>query len=184
MRDHLVRIGVLGQIGRFRSADGGTHHRGASVICRTNRGLEFGEVLNCVDSDQSEKLGTVLRRATPEDHLLWGRLQKNRLAASSECESVLASRSDQYPGISFMDVELLFDGKTLFFYFLGDISEEVASKLELLTDDLATAYEARVKLRSFADALITGCGPDCGTAEACGSKGGCSGCALVDSCSH
>lgn len=153
------------------------------MICRTNRGLEFGEVLNSVAGDESEKLGTVLRRATPEDHLLWARIQKNRLAASSECEQLLTNHADQYPGVALMDVELLFDGQSLFFYFLGEISQEAAPKLELLTSDLAKAYEARVKLRSFADALITGCGPDCGTSEACGSKGGCSGCALVDSCS-
>lgn len=79
-----------------------------------------------------------------------------------------------------MDVELLFDGQGVFFYFLGDISSQV----ETLTDQLAGAYEQKVQLRQFADALATGCGPDCGTKDGGCSDGGCSSCSIAQACAN
>ena len=77
-----------------------------------------------------------------------------------------------------MDVELLFDGASLYFYFLGDVSPEV----ERLTDELAEAYEAKVQFRRFTEAVVEGCGPDCGTEAAAGCGDGCSTCGLVIEC--
>lgn len=185
--DHLVRIGVLGQIGRFRSSVGMRHQRGTSVVCRTGRGVEMGTVLNlvpradqdaCSAHDAAETDGTIIRRATPEDHLLGARLEKNRLAALQDCERILA---DRFPSVLLMDVDLLFDGQTIFFYFLGDVPDEFADEVERLTAELAAAYEAKVELRRFAESLTSGCGPDCGT-ESGGGSGGCSGCVLAGNC--
>lgn len=190
MIDHLVRVGVLGQIGRFRSVDGLRYSRGNRIVCRTSRGLEFGNVLSQVpavtekleDVSANERLGTVLRRATPEDHLLWARIEKNRTAAIQECERMLVERLPEHPELRLMDVEILFDGSSIFFYFLGEISSALAPRLESLTTELAAAYEAKSELRKFADAMIAGCGPDCGTKEACGENGACSGCAIAEAC--
>lgn len=199
MIDHLVLVGVLGQIGRFRSVDGLRFSRGNRVVCRTSRGLEFGKVLSQVPaiesqendqqngsqqdtSQQNERLGTVIRKAAPEDHLLWARIEKNRTAAIQQCESMLAKRLPDYPTLRLMDVEILFDGRSIFFYFLGEISSALAPKLEALTTELAAAYEAKSELRKFGDAMIAGCGPDCGTQEACGENGACSGCAISAAC--
>jgi hypothetical protein len=66
-----------------------------------------------------------------------------------------------------MDVEHLFDGQSLVFYFLGPHDP----RLETITAELAEVYEAKVQFRSFADAVNVGCGPGCGTSEAIG--GGC-----------
>jgi len=189
--DHLVLVGILGQIGRFRSVDGLRFSRGNQVVCRTSRGLEFGKVLSQVplavetESERTtqERLGTVLRKATPEDHLLWARIEKNRGAAIEQCERMIADRLPEHPELRLMDVEMLFDGRSIFFYFLGEISSALAPKLEVLTSELAEAYEAKSELRKFADAMIAGCGPDCGTQEACGVNGSCSGCAISAACS-
>ena len=70
-----------------------------------------------------------------------------------------------------MDVEHLFDGHTLVFYFLGDVPAEV----EHVTGELAEVYEAKAQFRSFADTLTNGCGPGCGTESAEGH--GCTNCA-------
>ena len=77
-----------------------------------------------------------------------------------------------------MDVEHLFDGASLYFYFLG----EVTSQIEAITRELADAYDSKVQFRQFADAVERGCGPDCGTeaAEGCGT--GCSSCAIASAC--
>ena len=195
LREHFVRFGVIGHVDRLRSADGLVHQRGTHVICRTKRGLEAGTVLNVSpspgsqetreanpDLDEANGAGTILRRATAEDHLLLARLEKNRMAAVHECERILAERAHSHRDLVLVDVELLFDGQTIFFYFLGYDPEQPSPELETLTRDLATAYEAKVELRRFAETLTSGCGPDCGTAEGCGDSGGCTSCALMASC--
>jgi hypothetical protein len=79
-----------------------------------------------------------------------------------------------------LDVEHLFDGRTLFFYFLGEVPPEV----EAMTAELADLYDAQAKFRQFAQMVEEGCGPGCGTDEATG--GGCStcatGCSVAGSC--
>jgi hypothetical protein len=79
-----------------------------------------------------------------------------------------------------MDAEQLFDGRSLVFYFLG----EVTTELESLTEDLAAAYDAHVQFRKFAETVEVGCGPGCGTEAATGH--GCTscatGCAIAGAC--
>ena len=78
-----------------------------------------------------------------------------------------------------MDVEHLFDGQSLFFYFLGEIDSEVT----VLTESLAEAYEAKVQFRQFTESVTAGCGPDCGTEQAAGcASTGCSSCSLSSGC--
>lgn len=206
--EHFVRIGVLGTVDRLRSMDGVVHQRGTRVICRTKRGLEIGTVLNISTPSEGQlpspqtrnasaktetgnlsaagtsqvESGSIIRRATGEDHLLAARLEKNRIAALLECERILASRADSSLDLVLVDVELLFDGQTIFFYFLGDNPQQHSPKLESLTQELAAAYEAKVELRRFAETLDSGCGPECGTDAGCGDSGGCTSCALLSHC--
>ena len=147
------------------------------VICRTGRGLEVGEVLSPAEAiDAAPSDGTLLRRVTTQDDLLIARLEKNRDEAYQACALWLAER--QMPAV-LVDVEHLFDGQSLYFYFLGEAGPE----LDALTAELADAYEAKAQLQKFAETLIAGCGPHCGTEEGggCGS-GGCSTCAVLGAC--
>ena len=78
-----------------------------------------------------------------------------------------------------LDVEQLFDGQSIYFYFLGDVPPEV----EALTAELAEVYEAKVKMRQFSQALVEGCGPGCGTeAAGQGACGTCTSCAVAGAC--
>lgn len=172
--NHLVRVGVLGQIGRFRSVDGQVYVRGTDVVCRTNRGLEVGEVLSQDESqDAGEGDGNLLRQVTNEDRYMIRRLQKNRRSAIEQCNQLLATH--QLSAV-LLDVEHLFDGQSLYFYFLGDVDEQVAA----LTNQLADVYETKVRFKKFADTLKNGCGPDCGTKDC--SSGSCSNCAVSGGC--
>jgi hypothetical protein len=174
---HFVRIGLLGSVGRFAAADRQRFARGTRVVCRTVRGLEVGEVLSPAD-DATDQLGdgTLLRRVTAQDDLLIARLEKNRDEAFEACTDRLSKLRS--PAV-LLDVEHLFDGQSLYFYFLGQTTPE----LDTLTAELAEVYEAKAQLQKFADTLIAGCGPDCGTEAGggCGS-GGCSTCAVVGAC--
>jgi cell fate regulator YaaT (PSP1 superfamily) len=181
MNHYLVRVGQFGRVGLFRAAGAEAFARAMRVVCRTDRGLEVGEVLAAVENSPAEPSarpvdGALLRRMTTEDELLAARLQKNKDQAYRHCVDLLQQRRLD---AVLMDVETLFDGSSLYFYFLGGVSPEV----EAITEQLAAAYEAKAGLRQFADTLLSGCGPDCGTAAAAGcSTGGCAGCSIAGAC--
>jgi cell fate regulator YaaT (PSP1 superfamily) len=179
-RFHLVRVGAMGQVGRFAAVDALRYPRHSRVIVRTRRGLEIGDVLSPPDDRDDSRAfadGDILRRMTVQDELLQARLDKHRQEAYQACTTLL----DQ-SGVSavLVDVEHLFDGQGLFFYFLGDVTPE----LEACTGKLAETYEAKVQFRKFTETLIEGCGPGCGTEEVKG-RGGCetcTSCAVAGAC--
>ena len=174
---HLVQIGVLGSIGRFSAVDRRLRKRGCRVICRTTRGLEVGHVLSNQSSQQNtESDGELLRQVTPEDDLLISRIDRFRDKAFTACQKLLNERN---LSAVLVDVEHLFDGQSLYFYFLGNVSPQVNA----LTAELAETYEAKVKFRKFSETLANGCGPDCGTKEGGGcGDGGCSTCPVKAAC--
>ena len=170
----------MGQVGRFAAVDAMRYPRHARVIVRTRRGLEIGEVLappDERDDGRSFPDGDLLRGMTVEDELLSARLEKHRHDAYDACATLLAQHQ---PSAALVDVEHLFDGQGLFFYFLGDVPKEVES----LTGRLAETYETKVQFRKFTETLIEGCGPGCGTEEVKG-RGGCetcTSCAVAGAC--
>jgi hypothetical protein len=179
-RFHLVRVGAMGQVGRFAAVDAVRYPRHSRVIVRTRRGLEIGDVLSPPDDRNDNRSfadGEILRGMTIQDDLLQARLEKNRQEAYAACAGLVAQS-----GVAavLVDVEHLFDGQGLFFYFLG----EVPSELEAYTERLAETYEAKVQFRKFTETLIEGCGPGCGTEEVKG-RGGCAtcnSCAVAGAC--
>jgi cell fate regulator YaaT (PSP1 superfamily) len=160
----------MGQVGHFASADATRYPRGSQVVVRSVRGVELAEVLAPPsDRTESESDGTILRPLTVEDQLLAARLEKNRAAAYEACAARIAVL-----GLNavLIDVEHLFDGQTLVFYFLGDPPDE----LQEVCAELAELYEASAQFRRFTETLLVGCGPGCGTSDAVG--GGCGSCAV------
>ena len=119
--------------------------------------------------------GSILPRRRVEDDLLQARLERNRREAYDACAARLAEL--RLPA-ALMDVEHLFDGSTLVFYFLG----EMTAQLEALTAELAELYETKVQFRQFAETVVEGCGPLCGTEEAGGCKTCVTGCAVSGAC--
>jgi hypothetical protein len=178
-RHHFVRVGALGHVGRFTAVDAVRYPRGARVVVRTSRGLETGEVLALCEApiERGSGDGAILRGMTVEDQLLEARLAKNRDRAFRACQRRLRELS---VAATLTDVELLFDGRSLYFYFLG----EVTPQIEAVTQKLAETYDSVAQLRKFADSMTAGCGPGCGTEEAAG--GGCvtcvTGCAMAGAC--
>jgi cell fate regulator YaaT (PSP1 superfamily) len=170
----------MGQVGRFAAVDALRYPRFARVIVRTRRGLEIGDVLSPPDDRNDDRTfadGELLRGMTIQDELLQARLEKHRQAAYDACAALL---SEHGMSTVLVDVEHLFDGQGLYFYFLGDVTPE----LESFTEQLAAAYETKVQFRKFTETLIEGCGPGCGTDEVKG-RGGCetcSSCAVAGAC--
>jgi hypothetical protein len=162
----------MGQVGRFAAVDAVRYPRHCRVVVRTKRGLEVGDVLSPPDDRDDSRAfadGDILRGMTVQDDLLQARLEKHRQEAYAACANMLSISGE--PAV-LVDVEHLFDGQGLFFYFLGDVSPH----LESYTERLADTYEAKVQFRKFTETLIEGCGPGCGTEEVKG-RGGCETCA-------
>jgi hypothetical protein len=114
---------------------------------------------------------------TVEDQLLEARLAKDRDRAFRACQRRLRELGVT---AALTDVELLFDGRSLYFYFLGELTPEI----EAVTQNLAETYDSVAQLRRFADTMTVGCGPGCGTENAAGA--GCvtcvTGCAAGGAC--
>jgi cell fate regulator YaaT (PSP1 superfamily) len=176
---HVVRYGRLGHVGHFVAADAVRYPRRSRVVIRSPRGLEIGEVLAQPEDEASviDPDGQILRRMTIQDDLLEARLERRRDEAFIACQQLL---SEANVSAALLDVEHLFDGEGLFFYFVGEPPREAAA----VTERLAAAYETAVEFRKFAETLAEGCGPGCGTEEAKG-QGGCStcvSCAVAGTC--
>ena len=184
----LLRVGLLGQVGRFSLGDVGGLRRGERVVCRRLRGIEVAIALGGAQDSISrssgeskeivERDGHVLRRTTPEDELLWGHLRQLGEEAFQSCVAWL---DEQSVTTTLLEVEPLLDGRTLYFHFLSDVGDQVQQQL----DALVTIYESRVRESKFANLLEHGCGPGCGTAQAkngCGSRGGCAVCKVAAAC--
>lgn len=164
----------MAKVGSFVAADSNVYPRDAKVICRTDRGLEVGSVIcNIDDCDGPAQEGTLLRKVTPDDQRILDRLEKFRDKAFFACQQLV--QQNGFKSV-LMDVEHLFDGESVYFYFLG----EVDPQLESLTAQLAETYDQKVRFKKFAETLANGCGPDCGTKES--SCGSCSGCAIAKAC--
>jgi cell fate regulator YaaT (PSP1 superfamily) len=174
-RHHFVRVGLLGHVGRFTSVDAVAYPRASRVIVRTSRGLEAGEILGPAEETVVRGItdGSILRGMTVEDELLIARLEKNRQKALDACTAKLTERGI---AATLFDVEHLFDGRSLFFYFLGEVTPEI----EAITAELAEVYDAAAEFRKFSETLSVGCGPGCGTEEGAGhAEGGCTVCATA-----
>lgn len=148
-------------------------------MVRTERGLEVGDVLALDEqASPSDADGPLLRRLTDADRLLLERLDRRREEAYEACADLLRSRGSR---AVLADMELLFDGRGLYFYFLGEV-DPIADRL---TAELAQVYDAEARIGAFAETLADGCGPGCGTEDAvngCGSSGGCTTCAVASAC--
>lgn len=175
---YAVRVGIHGQVGRFTSAEE-DFRRGASVICRTARGLEVGSVLNRLQmatASPAEPDGQIIRRMTAEDQLLWTNLQELAGQSHAACQEWL-SRS--HSSDQLLEVEPLFDGRTLYFHFLNEASPQTDAHLE----QLIAIFQETVAASRFASLLEHGCGPGCGTSAArngCGSA--CASCSVAKAC--
>jgi len=169
-----VRFGVMGEVRPFRG-DAGAFPRGTEVVIRTGRGLEWGTVLTAPAPLKSPADGTILRPLSANDRLLIERIERNKLAAIRACQQKMRSSATE---VALVDLELLFDGQTLIFYFLGALDETI----ERITAELAEVFETKVQFRRFTSNLLNGCGPDCGTGGEGGGCGDCTSCAIATAC--
>jgi hypothetical protein len=133
----LVRIGVLGCIRPLAISEEDDYPRSTKVLCQTERGIEVGEILAPIEASQLQPAGTVVRALAPQDDSRLAILRVRRNSAFRWCQQEL--KRSRIATI-LIDVEPLFDGRSLYFYF----ADEVPKHSEPLRLWLCRAYQAEV----------------------------------------
>lgn len=174
---HWVRFGRMGAIGRFAAPSSIDYPRGTEVVVRSTRGLECGKVIAPIPrgGGSGGVEGPILRAMSDQDAMLAARLSLNPPEAFRACRDHVESSGIAVPLI---DIEQLFDGRTLVFYFLGELPPDAGC----LVGELAALYESSAGIRRFAELVEHGCGPDCGTERGHGCGSCSSVCAIAAIC--
>lgn len=142
-----VRYGRMGQLGLFRSKLGRLPYH-SRVVIKSDRGLEIGTVL-CPGNKQMtyedrtlRVLGVARRVATHEDLMEDRHLQQSAMRERKFCEERIRSR--KLP-MKLAEVEHLFGGDRIIFYFLSDGRVDFRE----LVRDLAQEYQTRIEMRQI-----------------------------------
>jgi cell fate regulator YaaT (PSP1 superfamily) len=154
-------------LGEF-DPEGGLYARGDEVVVRTDRGLELGQVL-CPSTARALELlneptrGRLLRRLTDQDRGERQRLQAQEQREMETCERFVANRRLQ---MELVDVEHLFGGERIIFYFLAEKRVDFRE----LVKDLAREYQTRIEMRQIGvrdEAKLLADYGDCGKPVCC-----------------
>ena len=163
----IVRHGAMRFLGPF-DPGGDAYARGDDVVVRTDRGLEAGEVL-CGATPQAVGLlaeptrGRVVRRLTDEDRAALERLGDAERRELEACQHFVAHRRLQ---MELVDVEHLFGGERIIFYFLAEKRVDFRE----LVKDLAREYQTRIEMRQIGvrdEAKLLADYGDCGKPVCC-----------------
>ncbi|MCH5373016.1 MAG: PSP1 domain-containing protein, partial [Planctomycetes bacterium] len=141
-RQIWVRVGALGQIRPLVVSDSTDYPRLTRVICQTKRGLEIGETLAPIEKPTGEPEGTVMRALRPDDDAHLARLRLRSDAAFRSCRQWM---QQSRMSAVLIDVELLFDGRSMNLYF----ADQIPARVELLRQQLARTYQAIVRFHAI-----------------------------------
>jgi cell fate regulator YaaT (PSP1 superfamily) len=164
----IMRHGVMRFLGEFEPMEGVVCPRGSRVVARTERGLEIGEIL-CEATPQAMAMiaeptrGQIVRLLTADDQAAAGRLKEKERVEFDGCLSFIEQRQLQ---MALVDVEHLFGGERIVFYFL---SEKRVDFRELVKD-LAREFQTRIEMRQIGvrdEAKLLADYGDCGKPVCC-----------------
>jgi cell fate regulator YaaT (PSP1 superfamily) len=164
----IVRHGVMRFHGEFEQRDAIPHPRGTKVVIRTDRGLEIGDVLceatpRAIEYLSEPTHGVILRAVTAEDVQQTERLADSERDAFEACCRCIAQRKLQ---MDLVDVEWLFGGERIIFYFLAEKRVDFRE----LVKDLARQFQTRIEMRQIGvrdEAKLLADYGDCGKPVCC-----------------
>lgn len=141
-----IRYGVLKNTSDF-FAPFNSLKKGDSVIIRSSRGVEFGEVVTKVkeipDTDPIENLGEVLRKATLDDKEKQQKITDEMIPVEFKlCQKKIKEHKLL---MKLASVEHLFGTKKIIFYFLANGRVDFRE----LVKDLAKEYQARIEMKQI-----------------------------------
>ena len=165
---YIIRHGVMRFLGDFEPAAEMVYRRNQDVIIETERGQEVGEVLcettpRAMEHIQEPTKGRILRVMSDADREQQLRGQEREDAAFQRCCDFIAERRLQ---MELVDVEQLFGGERLIFYFLAEKRVDFRD----LVKDLAREFRTRIEMRQIGvrdEAKLLADYGDCGKPVCC-----------------
>ncbi len=145
MSKYVVRYGAMRILGMFESPADRKYLRGVSVIVRTGRGLEAGQVL-CEASDaaaadlKDASEGQVLRAMTAEDAIELTRIHEQEEHEFQVCLRCIAELGLE---MHLVDVEHIFGGERIVVYYLADGRVDFRELVKMLAGEFQTRIEMR-----------------------------------------
>ncbi len=165
---YIARHGAMRFLGEFQAPADLPFVRGQHVVVRTERGLEAAEVL-CEATARAVQLlsepthGELVRPFTADDHEQAARLRQAELEEFHTCNRYIETRRLQ---MELVDVEHLFGGERIVFYFLAEKRVDFRE----LVKDLAREYRTRIEMRQIGvrdEAKLLADFGDCGKPVCC-----------------
>jgi cell fate regulator YaaT (PSP1 superfamily) len=168
MPDYVVRYGAMRFLGVFSAAAGRGYRRGMSVVARTDRGLEVGEVLCDATPEALGRLrdpggGQILREMNAEDRQELARMQHQAQQEIKVCQQHIERLGLK---MQLVDAEHIFGGERVVIYYLAESRVDFRELVRLLAGEFQTRIEMRqIGVRDEAK-LLADYG-DCGCAVCC-----------------
>lgn len=166
---YVVRYGIARQVAEFSAKFSVPINRSTQVIIRSERGVEWGEVL-CPASEKtreylgsSEELGTILREANAED---FDKRETLRAKERDEFRGGQEMINERKLQMQLVDVEHLFGDERLVFYYLAENRVDFRE----LVKALAKHFHTRIEMRQIGvrdEAKLLADYGDCGKPVCC-----------------
>jgi cell fate regulator YaaT (PSP1 superfamily) len=163
----IVRHGAMRFLGEF-DPEGQSYARGDDVVLRTERGHELGHVL-CLAAPSALQMlsepthGRIVRKMTDRDRQEQQRIEELEQIELETCERFVQQRRLI---MELVDVEHLFGGERIIFYFLAEKRVDFRE----LVKDLAREYQTRIEMRQIGvrdEAKLLADYGDCGKPVCC-----------------
>lgn len=163
----IARHGVMRFLGEFEG-DGAPYNRGEEALVRTERGLELAQLL-CPATPEAVALiveptrGRIVRALCEHDRVERARLRELEAHELETCTRFVQQRRLQ---MELVDVEHLFGGERIVFYFLAEKRVDFRE----LVKDLAREYQTRIEMRQIGvrdEAKLLADYGDCGKPVCC-----------------
>ncbi|MBI5760218.1 MAG: signal peptidase [Planctomycetales bacterium] len=166
---YIVRYGATRHLGEFSSRLRDPLLRNARVVVRSPRGHEVGEVL-CPATDRTreylgstEEAGHILREISEDDSRKLDDVRGQEPEEFLGCREMIRERNLQ---MQLIDVEHLFGGERLVFYYLAESRVDFRE----LVKALASRYRTRIEMRQIGirdEAKLLADYGDCGKPVCC-----------------
>ena len=169
MGQYIVRFGSTHNIADFSAKGSKQFSRNCEVIVRTNRGVEWGTVL-CPATEKtqgylgkSEGGGKILREVSDDDRSKLDRLHQSERQEFNGCREMVSQHKLQ---MQLVDIEHLFGGERLIFYYLAEKRVDFRE----LVKALAKRFRTRIEMRQIGvrdEAKLLADYGDCGKPVCC-----------------
>jgi cell fate regulator YaaT (PSP1 superfamily) len=165
---YITRHGAMRYLGEFEAGEALAYERGQAVVVRSERGLEVGEILRDASPEAVGLIaeathGQIVRLVTVEDRQEIAKIEDRERQEFDTCQRFIKDRSLQ---MELVNVEHLFGGERIVFYFLAEKRVDFRD----LVKDLAREYRTRIEMRQIGvrdEAKLLADYGDCGKPVCC-----------------